>query len=81
MLRGLRAQMAELVDALGSGPSGGNTVEVRVLFWAPHLTARFGEPFPFFVPRERHTCVCRVSGLEGRALQGTQRPAERGRVL
>ena len=32
------AQMAELVDALGSGPSGGNTVEVRVLFWAPHLS-------------------------------------------
>ncbi len=31
------AQMAELVDALGSGPSGGNTVEVRVLFWAPNL--------------------------------------------
>src|SRR5205823_3447199 len=30
-----QAQMAELVDALGSGPSGGNTVEVRVLFWAP----------------------------------------------
>jgi hypothetical protein len=28
--------MAELVDALGSGPSGGNTVEVRVLFWAPY---------------------------------------------
>ena len=31
------AQMAELVDALGSGPSGGNTVEVRVLFWAPQF--------------------------------------------
>ena len=31
------AQMAELVDALGSGPSGGNTVEVRVLFWAPRF--------------------------------------------
>jgi hypothetical protein len=29
------AQVAELVDALGSGPSGGNTVEVRVLSWAP----------------------------------------------
>ena len=28
------AQMAELVDALGSGPSGSNTVQVRVLFWA-----------------------------------------------
>src|SRR3569623_530641 len=27
--------MAELVDALGSGPSGRKTVEVRVLFWAP----------------------------------------------
>jgi hypothetical protein len=27
--------MAELVDAPGSGPGGGDTVEVRVLFWAP----------------------------------------------
>ena len=26
--------MAELVDALGSGPSGSNVVQVRVLFWA-----------------------------------------------
>jgi hypothetical protein len=32
--------MAELVDALGSGPSGGNTVEVRVLFWAPQPAIR-----------------------------------------
>ncbi|CAL8473799.1 protein of unknown function [Caballeronia sp. S22] len=31
------AQVAELVDALGSGPSGGNTVEVRVLSWAPDV--------------------------------------------
>jgi hypothetical protein len=29
------AQVAELVAALGSGPSGGNIVEVRVLSWAP----------------------------------------------
>jgi hypothetical protein len=29
------AQVAELVDAPGSGPGGGNTVEVRVLSWAP----------------------------------------------
>jgi hypothetical protein len=27
--------MAELVDALGSGPSDGNIVEVRVFFRAP----------------------------------------------
>src|SRR5688572_21425276 len=32
--------MAKLVDALGSGPSGGNTVEVRVLFWAPGFIRR-----------------------------------------
>ena len=31
----LRAQMAELVDALVSGTSDLTVVEVRVLFWAP----------------------------------------------
>ncbi|MEY4014212.1 MAG: hypothetical protein RLZZ290_1076, partial [Pseudomonadota bacterium] len=40
----LSAQMAELVDALGSGPSGGNTVEVRVLFWAPSPPSLFYTP-------------------------------------
>ena len=46
-----------MVDALGSGPSGGNTVEVRVLSWAPDskvkpLTSGFtfcvrpGDPLP-----------------------------------
>ncbi len=38
--------MAELVDALGSGPSGSNTVQVRVLFWAKrlnHLTLDLGQ--------------------------------------
>ncbi|AAM36434.1 hypothetical protein XAC1566 [Xanthomonas citri pv. citri str. 306] len=34
-IRGSPAQVAELVDALASGASGGNFVEVRVLFWAP----------------------------------------------
>ena len=29
------AEVAELVDALASGASGGNPVKVRVLFWAP----------------------------------------------
>ena len=35
MLVALLAQMAELVDALGSGPSESNLMEVRVFFWAP----------------------------------------------
>ena len=30
-----RAEVAELVDALASGASGGNPVEVQVLFSAP----------------------------------------------
>ena len=29
------AQVAKLVDAPGSGPGGSNTVEIRVLSWAP----------------------------------------------
>ena len=29
--------MAELVDAPGSGPGGGNTEGVRVPFWAPFI--------------------------------------------
>ena len=33
------AQVAELVDALASGASGGNSVEVRVLSWAPHAVS------------------------------------------
>ena len=32
------AQMAELVDALVSGTSGGYLLEVRVFFWAPLLS-------------------------------------------
>jgi hypothetical protein len=31
----LEAQMAKLVDALVSGTSVSNDVQVRVLFWAP----------------------------------------------
>ena len=43
------AQVAELVDALGSGPSGGNTVEVRVLSWAPDVRkSHLRVAFPFY---------------------------------
>src|SRR5207248_10552105 len=44
------AQMAELVDALGSGASGGSTVEVRVLFWAPVQSRLNAFPFPRDAP-------------------------------
>ena len=69
------AQVAELVDALGSGPSGGNTVEVRVLSWAPDQSSKKKtrsafEPCGFFLfwPSIRQTCApcsirrqCRVA--------------------
>ena len=42
--------MAELVDAPGSGLGGGNTVEVRVLFRAPLITAG-----GFRTPKINHT--------------------------
>src|SRR5581483_9871036 len=38
------AQMAELVDAQVSGTCGRKAVEVRVLFWAPLLSARIEPP-------------------------------------
>jgi hypothetical protein len=34
------AQVAELADALDSGSSAGNGVEVRILSWAPHLCSK-----------------------------------------
>ena len=45
--------MAELVDALGSGPSGGNTVQVQILFWATkanRYTSKNCRWFAFFGP-------------------------------
>ena len=35
------AQMAKLVDALVSGTSVSNDVQVRVLFWAPPIPPRW----------------------------------------
>jgi hypothetical protein len=40
--------VAELVDAPGSGPGGGNTVEVRVLSWAPRFMKKAGLMPAFF---------------------------------
>ena len=48
-MRAFLAQMAELVDALGSGPSARKGVEVRVLFWAPIKKSRLKKS-AFFIP-------------------------------
>ncbi len=73
----LQARMAELVDALGSGPSAGNGVEVRVLFRAPKTKKplrRF-----FFVPRKAEPCGS-AWGLERFAMQGEPGSRLRDRV-
>ena len=41
MMAKIKAQMAELVDALVSGTSVRKDVEVRVFFWAPNLKQSF----------------------------------------
>ena len=56
-----QAQMAELVDALGSGPSGGNTVEVRVLFWAPYQEKGIAQAVPFFQLRPERNVPAHIS--------------------
>ncbi len=43
------AQVAELVDAHGSGPCGGNTVEVRVFSWAPEFKNPLHYVVGFFI--------------------------------
>ena len=42
-MRVFLAQVAELVDALGSGPSARKGVEVRVLSWAPSFVSKMIE--------------------------------------
>src|SRR4051812_39022962 len=72
--------MAELVDALGSGPSGGNTVEVRVLFWAPNFEkVRIAGLF-FFQPRKQSACAL-CARIRKAPLAGRAGFAERNRVL
>src|SRR5262245_24480656 len=43
---GGEADVAELADALVSGTSGGNPLEVRLLSSAIEITHRFGRPIP-----------------------------------
>ena len=47
------AQVAELVDALDSGSSTGNSVEVRVLSRAQGESVKAGSPFLFVCPGQR----------------------------
>src|SRR5213596_585120 len=48
---GVRADVAELVDAHGSGPCGGNPVEVQVLSSAFSGLAEISASQPFLGPR------------------------------
>src|SRR3974390_1439964 len=50
--RGPFAEVAELVDALGSGPSGGNTVGVRVPSSAPRFRGPEYAKRPASSPRD-----------------------------
>jgi hypothetical protein len=50
------AQVAELVDALVSGISGGNTVEVRVFSWAPKFK-KPSQPTRFFIAPKKAASV------------------------
>ena len=51
-----------MVDALASGASGGNFVEVRVLFWAPFLSYK-----PSYTPKVLLKPACLAGFLYQRA--------------
>ena len=72
----LQARMAELVDALGSGPSAGNGVEVRVLFRAPNKKTASAV---FFRPPKSRSLRLSV-GLERHPMQRMLAPRERSDV-
>ena len=52
-MRGFLAQVAELVDALGSGPSACKGVEVRVLSWAQIEKTRTAARFFYLCRAQR----------------------------
>ena len=66
-----RAQVAELVDALASGASDRNVVEVRVLSWAPvsdGVASKDAAPFYFSGVARAHDAVVRCLGEAGTPL-------------
>ena len=71
--------MAELVDALGSGPSAGNGVEVQILFRAPKKGKPASAGFPFFGARKAMPCGI-AWGFERLAMQGKSGSRERSEV-
>ena len=72
------AEVAELVDALASGASGGIPVEVRVLFSAPALCCRHGllvdYPNVSYTAASRNPLILALTGVLITPLGATPKP-------
>ena len=72
------AEVAELVDALASGASGGIPVEVRVLFSAPALRCRHGllvdYPDVSYTATSLNRLIPSLTGVLITRLGATQKP-------
>ncbi len=72
------AQVAELVDALASGASIGNDVEVRVLSWAPTPCIRVLQKISDECENEPYQTVVCLMGFHCRSLKPILRGGLRG---
>ena len=74
----ISAQVAELVDALASGASGGNPVEVQVLSWAPDSKEPpKGRLFTIWMPPEGATSMVGTGKSSSSYMKATQFPVRK----